>query len=136
MAVGAAALVLLCGCAPPPVSHAASVRVVSAHASVSAAPPVHAPPPPRPARGPPPTPGIEAPGVLNATAFGLDSSGGLDVTAALRRAVDAAFAANVALLLPPGRYLVSDTIEIVQKCPIYHARGDGGVNIVPNRFVK
>lgn len=63
---------------------------------------------PSPVRLPPPR--HSTLGILNATALGVDSSGTTDTTAALQAAIVAAYDAQLALFLPPGRYLVSDTI--------------------------
>eukprot|EP01045_Picozoa_sp_COSAG04_P010715 COSAG04_NODE_663_length_11444_cov_4.242045_3_plen_258_part_00 len=50
-------------------------------------------------------------GIVNATAdCGVDSTGAADVTAALQACIERAYRANRALFLPPGRYLVSDTL--------------------------
>ena len=72
-------------------------------------------------------------GIVNVTAppFSVDPSGTTDVTLSLQRAIDAAKAANLALFLPAGRYLVSDTLACDQ---INWAGGDGQINIVPDRF--
>ena len=72
-------------------------------------------------------------GIVNVTAppFSVDPSGTTDVTLTLQRAIDAAKAANLALFLPAGRYLVSDTLACDQ---INWAGGDGQINIVPDRF--
>jgi hypothetical protein len=80
-------------------------------------------------------------GILNVTAppYSLDASGATDVTEGLQAAILAAKAANLALFLPPGRYLVSDTLRVDQQ-PGFGNNGskawhsDGGINIVPNRF--
>ena len=80
-------------------------------------------------------------GILNVTAppHSLDASGVTDVTKGLQAAILAAKAANLALFLPPGRYLVSDTLHVDQQ-PGFGNNGsktwhsDGGINIVPNRF--
>lgn len=78
-------------------------------------------------------------GILNATLScdGVDSSGANDSTAALQKCIERAYVANLALFLPVGRYLVSDTLTVAQ--------ADGGditpfspvpapVNEVPCRF--
>ena len=64
--------------------------------------------PPGPAPGP--LPGQSPLGILNATAFGVDNSGATDTTARLQAAISAAYEAQLALFLPPGRYLVSATL--------------------------
>jgi hypothetical protein len=75
-------------------------------------------------------------GMLDVTQppFSVDSTGTKDVTVSLRAAIAAALAENQVLWLPPGRFLVSDTLNIVQPCEVYKQRGDGGVNIVDCRF--
>ena len=75
-------------------------------------------------------------GLLDVTAppHSIDNTGATDVTVALRVAIQAALAANAAVFVPEGRYLVSDTLEIAQRCDLYRDRGDGGINIVPCRF--
>ena len=52
---------------------------------------------------------MQHPGILNVTAppFSVDNTGRRDVTAKLQVAIAAAYEAQVALFLPPGRYLVS-----------------------------
>ena len=59
---------------------------------------------------PPPPAGYSSLGILNATAAGVDNSGVTDTTVALQAAIVAAYDAQLALFLPPGRYLVSDTL--------------------------
>ena len=88
-----------------------------------------------PAPRPPPAPMLPR-GVLNITAppHSVDSSGATDVTLALRAAIAAALSGDQVVFVPPGRYLVSDTIEIVQPCEMFKGRSDGGINIVPCRF--
>ena len=80
-------------------------------------------------------------GILNVTAppHSLDASGATDVTKGLQAAILSAKAANLALFLPPGRYLVSDTLHVDQQPGFGNAgsntwHSDGGINIVPNRF--
>ena len=75
-------------------------------------------------------------GLLDVTLppFSADSTGTKDATAPLRAAISAALIANEVVWLPPGRYLVSDTLNIVQPCDTYKQRGDGGINIVNCRF--
>lgn len=68
-------------------------------------------------------------GVL--TAGSLDRSGTVDVTAGLQRLISQAYRDNLVLMLPLGRYLVSDTLWVNQS---NWAGGDGGINIVPDRF--
>jgi hypothetical protein len=69
-------------------------------------------------------------GILNATRdCGVDASGATDTTAALQRCIDEAYARNVALFLPPGRYLVSDGLAANQS-----GGGADAVNIVHCRF--
>ena len=43
---------------------------------------------------------------VNVTPFGVNNSGTVDVTERLHLAAATAFASRVALLFPPGRYLV------------------------------
>jgi hypothetical protein len=59
---------------------------------------------------PPPMPPHSPLGILNATEYGVDASGASDTTAQLQAAIVAAYDAQLALFLPPGRYLVSDTL--------------------------
>jgi hypothetical protein len=75
-------------------------------------------------------------GMLNITAppHSVDNSGTTDVTQALRTAIATALTSNEVVFVPPGRYLISDTIEIAQPCEMFKDRGDGGINIVPCRF--
>jgi len=72
------------------------------------------------------------PGILNATAppFSLDASGATDVTQQLQAAISAAYTAQVALFLPPGRYLVSDSLRAEQD----NYGSSMPVNIRPARF--
>ena len=57
-------------------------------------------------------------GLLDVTEspYSVDSSGKKDVTTSLRSAINAALVQNKAVFMPPGRYLVSDTITIAQPC--------------------
>ena len=70
-------------------------------------------------------------GILNATAdcVGVDNGGAVDVTAPLQACITKAYLLNRALFLPPGRYLVSDTLAANQS-----GGGADAVNIVPCRF--
>ena len=53
----------------------------------------------------------ESLGILNATTCaGVTADGASDVTLALQRCISQAYEAQLALFLPPGRYLVSDTL--------------------------
>ena len=88
---------------------------------------VHAPPAPGPAPGPAPVPAPgphSTVGILNATLVGVDNTGTRDTTKSLQAAIVAAYDAQLALFLPPGRYLVSDTLWANQsnygKCPQDH----------------
>ena len=74
------------------------------------------------------------PGILNATAdCGVDASGTVDVTAPLQRCIFDAFAQNLALFLPPGRYLVSDTLLANQTKTTWGV-DNSGTNTWPSRF--
>ena len=57
------------------------------------------------------------PGILNVTAepFRIDNTGTSDVTKQLQAAIDAAYDAQIALFLPPGRYLHARTTSPPQK---------------------
>lgn len=69
-------------------------------------------------------------GILNATAdCEVDNGGAVDVTAPLQACITKAYLLNLALFLPPGRYLVSDTLAANQS-----GGGADAVNIVPCRF--
>lgn len=73
------------------------------------------------------------PGVLDVTAapFHVDNTGRNDVTAVLQTCIEAAYSAGLAIFLPHGRYLVSDTLVVKQ---IAWTTDHGGLNIVPSRF--
>ena len=60
--------------------------------------------------------GQQHPGILNVTAppYSIDNTGSVDVTLKLQAAINAAYEAQLALFLPCGRYLVSDTLEAAQ----------------------
>eukprot|EP01052_Picozoa_sp_SAG31_P030712 SAG31_NODE_3174_length_4587_cov_7.232843_2_plen_1013_part_00 len=70
-------------------------------------------------------------GILNATRDcpGVINTGDVDVTHALQACIVSAYAANLALYLPHGRYLVSDTLAANQS-----GGGAGPVNVVVCRF--
>lgn len=69
-------------------------------------------------------------GILNATAdCAVDNGGAVDVTGPLQACITKAYLLNLALFLPPGRYLVSDTLAANQS-----GGGADAVNIVPCRF--
>jgi hypothetical protein len=70
-------------------------------------------------------------GILNATADcpGVDGSGTTDVTLPLQACIEKAYGGNLALFLPAGRYLVSDTLAVNQS-----GGGADQVNIVRERF--
>jgi hypothetical protein len=73
-------------------------------------------------------------GVLDVTQppYNADPTGNSDTTAALQKAIEAAYDQQLAAFFPSGRYLVTDTLMVAQKNERDH--GDGGVNIVPARF--
>lgn len=97
--------------------------------------PIPSPPPPPP----PDWPRHSSLGILNATrsCAGVDPTGTVDVTRALQACIEAAYTANQALFLAPGRYLVSDTLTVAQADggPITpYSPAPAPVNIVPCRF--
>ena len=75
------------------------------------------------------------PGILNATgpACSVDGSGATDTTAVLQRCIDAAFARNLVLFLPAGRYLVSDSLLANQSKQPW-GMDNAGVNNWPSRY--
>ena len=74
-------------------------------------------------------------GLLDVTQppYSADNTGKSDVTAVLQRAVSDGYAQQAAVYFPSGRYLVSDTITVLQS-GWGAEQSDGGVNIVPCRF--
>ena len=84
---------------------------------------------------PPGPPAPASSGWLDAVAdCGCDSTGATDTTALLQACVDRAYGHSlprVPVVLPPGRYLVSDTIVLQQDNP----GPDDGINVVPGRFL-
>ncbi len=76
---------------------------------------------------------IEDPQILNAKDYGVPGDG-TDVTTELQALIDLAEARGThAVLLPPGTYRLSDTLELrshTQLCGVSHTR----VNIVPGRW--
>eukprot|EP01051_Picozoa_sp_SAG22_P006970 SAG22_NODE_475_length_10003_cov_3.943356_2_plen_925_part_00 len=125
-----------------------AIIIAGAAALATAAQPPHQPPhqPPAPPPAPPPPDDwrrspADTIGILNATqpgaCPGVDAGGAVDVTLPLQACIEKAYRLNQPLLLPPGRYLVSDTLTAAQ--------ADGGaitpfspapapVNVVPGRF--
>jgi len=79
-----------------------------------------------------PSPPHSSLGILNVTAppFSIDNTGVTDVTVQLQAAIAAAYGAQLALFLPPGRYLVSDTLHVEQN----NYGSSLPVNIRPSRF--
>ncbi len=77
-------------------------------------------------------------GILNATlSCGVDGTGMTDSTAALQACITQAYKQNLALFLPPGRYLVSDTLTASQAdggSITPHSPTPAPVNVVPGRF--
>ena len=72
------------------------------------------------------------PGILNVSSppWSIDNTGGTDVTHQLQAAIKAAYDSQLALFLPPGRFLVSDTLEADQD----NYGSEMPVNIRPARW--
>ena len=75
-------------------------------------------------------------GLLDVTdaPYAVDPSGTKDVTVSLRSALNAALVQNKAAFMPPGRYLISNTITVVQPCDLvsFNAslQGTDDINII------
>ena len=68
----------------------------------------------------------------------LDNTGATDVTKALQACIDGAFGNRIGgtpLFFPPGRYLLSDTVTILQTSGWDSAKDDG-INVCPARFAS
>ena len=75
---------------------------------------------------------------------GCDPTGKSDTTHQLQACVNRAYGHTLPrtpVVLPPGSYLISDTIRLVQDnpSPLDHSRGNAlisdGINVVPGRFL-
>eukprot|EP00039_Didymoeca_costata_P027201 m.17740 g.17740 ORF g.17740 m.17740 type:complete len:808 (-) comp6096_c0_seq2:45-2468(-) len=75
-------------------------------------------------------------GMLSVTEapYNADNTGKSDTTAALRSAIKDGYSQQLPVYFPPGRYLVNDTLTVLQQPPSWEDNDDA-VNIVPNRFI-
>lgn len=74
-------------------------------------------------------------GLLDVTQppYSADNTGKHDVTSILQQAITDGYSKQLAVYFPVGKYLVSDTLTVLQS-GWGAEQSDGGVNIVPCRF--